>query len=77
MWEQACVARGFIPVRLRSSRKICEAYTSDTPWLHVLGLLRNPTGMNPLATEARSQRFGEMIQSLSSASPLRLNHPIK
>ena len=31
------VARGFIPVRLRSSRKI-------------LGPLRDPTGINPLAT---------------------------
>ena len=35
----ACVARGFIPVRLRSSRRF---------WR---GRLRRPTGINPLATE--------------------------
>jgi len=45
------VARGFIPARLRSSRK---TGTRDLPvetGSQGLGLLRNPTGINPLATE--------------------------
>jgi len=45
------VARGFIPARLRSSR---ETGTHDLPvetGSQGLGLLRSPTGINPLATE--------------------------
>ncbi len=44
------VARGFIPVGLRSSRK---TGTRDLPvetGSQGLGLLRSPTGINPLAT---------------------------
>ncbi|MXI46073.1 hypothetical protein GRW89_06085 [Pseudomonas moraviensis] len=49
------VARGFSetshrPVRLRSSRKPSEPGIPDTPSGMDLGLLRNPTGINPLAT---------------------------
>ena len=45
------VARGFIPARLCSSRK---TGTRDLPGetsAQGLGLLRSPTGINPLATE--------------------------
>jgi hypothetical protein len=44
------VVRGFIPARLRSSR---ETGTRDLPGetgSQGLGLLRSPTGINPLAT---------------------------
>ena len=47
------VARGFIPARLRSSRK---NGTRDLPVetdSQGLGLLRSPTGINPLATRDR------------------------
>ena len=44
------VVRGFIPVRLRSSRKHCGRGMSGEIRLQDLGLLRNPTGINPLAT---------------------------
>ena len=47
------VVRGFIPARLRSSRK---TGTRDLPGeigSQGLGLLRSPTGINPLATEDR------------------------
>ena len=47
------VARGFIPARLRSSRK---TGTRDLPGeigSQGLGLLRSPTGINPLATGDR------------------------
>jgi len=48
--EMMIVARGFIPARLRSSRK---TGTRDLPvetGSQGLGLLRSPTGINPLAT---------------------------
>ncbi|GLH19638.1 hypothetical protein BR1R3_23810 [Pseudomonas atacamensis] len=51
MTEMMTVARGFIPARLRSSRK---NGTHDLPvetGSQGLGLLRSPTGINPLATE--------------------------
>ncbi len=51
MTEMMTVVRGFIPVRLRSSRK---TGTRDLPGeidSQGLGLLRSPTGINPLATE--------------------------
>ena len=44
------VVRGFIPVRLRSSRKPETLGMSGEIRLQDLGLLRNPTGINPLAT---------------------------
>ncbi len=53
MTEMMTVARGFIPVGLRSSRK---TGTHDLPvetGSQVLGLLRSPTGINPLATGDR------------------------
>ena len=40
------MARGFIPVRLRSSRKTLKHGVTD----ETLGPLRSPTGINPLAT---------------------------
>ena len=50
MTEMMTVARGFIPARLRSSRK---PGSRDLPGEtgEGLGLLRSPTGINPLATE--------------------------
>ncbi len=51
--EMMTVVRGFIPARLRSSRK---TVTRDLPvetGSQVLGLLRSPTGINPLATGDR------------------------
>ncbi len=53
MTEMMTVVSGFIPARLRSSRK---AGTRDLPvetGSQVLGLLRSPTGINPLATGDR------------------------
>ncbi len=47
------VARGFIPARLRSSRKTGTRDLSVETGSQVLGLLRSPTGINPLATEDR------------------------
>ena len=44
------VARGFIPARLRSSRKPGTCDLPGETGSQVLGLLRSPTGMNPLAT---------------------------
>ena len=40
------VARGFIPVRVRSSRKTCGCGMTE----RTQGALRTPTGINPLAT---------------------------
>ena len=44
------VARGFIPARLRSSRKPGTCDFPGETGSQVLGLLRSPTGINPLAT---------------------------
>jgi hypothetical protein len=44
------VARGFIPDRLRSSRNPSEHSLTEKPHLPDLGLLRNPSGINPLTT---------------------------
>jgi len=44
------VARGFIPAGLRSSPESWQLGVSAKIELNVLGLLRNPTGINPLAT---------------------------
>jgi hypothetical protein len=46
------VVRGFIPDRLRSSRKTRQWDLPDRMRWMVLGLLRNPSGINPLATMA-------------------------
>ena len=45
------VARGFIPARLRSSRKTGTRNLPVETGSQGLGLLRSPTGINPLATE--------------------------
>jgi hypothetical protein len=45
------VARGFIPARLRSSRKPGSRDLPVETGSQGLGLLRSPTGINPLATE--------------------------
>ena len=45
------VARGFIPARLRSSRKTGTRDLPGETGSQGLGLLRSPTGINPLATE--------------------------
>ena len=47
------VVRGFIPARLRSSRKTGTRDLSVETGSQGLGLLRSPTGINPLATEDR------------------------
>jgi len=44
--DEADVARGFIPVGLRSSPQ----HSSVTPSRHGLRPLRSPTGINPLTT---------------------------
>ncbi len=45
------VVRGFIPARLRSSRKPGTCDFPGETGSQGLGLLRSPTGINPLATE--------------------------
>ena len=47
------VARGFIPARLRSSRKTGTRDVLVETGSQGLGLLRSPTGINPLATGNR------------------------
>ncbi|CAN1600068.1 protein of unknown function [Pseudomonas mediterranea] len=44
------VARGFIPARLRSSRSQIYAVFQKNLCAWLLGLLRSPAGINPLAT---------------------------
>ena len=44
------MVRGFIPVRLRSSREISQRGVSGKPCIQVLRLLRSRTGINPLTT---------------------------
>ncbi len=51
MTEMMIVVRGFIPARLRSSRKTGTRDLPGETGSQVLGLLRSPTGINPLATE--------------------------
>ena len=50
MTEMMTVARGFIPARLRSSRKTGTRDLPGETGSQGLGLLRSPTGINPLAT---------------------------
>ncbi len=50
MTEMMTVARGFIPARLRSSRKTGARDLPIETGSQGLGLLRSPTGINPLAT---------------------------
>jgi hypothetical protein len=45
------VVRGFIPARLRSGRKTGTRDLPGETGSQGLGLLRSPTGINPLATE--------------------------
>jgi len=47
------VARGFIPARLHSSRKPGTCDLPGETGSQGLGLLRSPTGINPLATGDR------------------------
>jgi hypothetical protein len=49
--EMMTVVRGFIPARLRSSRKTGTRDVLVETGSQGLGLLRSPTGINPLATE--------------------------
>jgi hypothetical protein len=49
--EMMTVVRGFIPARLRSSRGTGTRNLSVETGSQGLGLLRSPTGINPLATE--------------------------
>ena len=53
MTEMMTVARGFIPARLRSSRKTGARDLPVETGSQGLGLLRSPTGINPLATGDR------------------------
>ena len=48
--EMIFVARGFIPDGPRSGPSINYRGVSGTPHWVVLGLLRSPSGINPLAT---------------------------
>ncbi len=48
--DELFVARGFIPAGLRSSPKKVSGVVSDAPRWLVLGPLRGPAGINPLAT---------------------------
>ncbi len=50
MTEMMTVVRGFIPARLRSSRKNGTRDLPGETGSQGLGLLRSPTGINPLAT---------------------------
>jgi hypothetical protein len=50
------VARGFIPVRLQSSRETILCGVSGKFELQDLGLLCSPSGMNPLATNVYISR---------------------
>ncbi len=66
MTEMMIVARGFIPARLRSSRK---PGTRDLPLetgSQVLGLLRSRAGINPLATGDR----------ITTEDPITTGNPI-
>ncbi|MFJ4604850.1 hypothetical protein [Pseudomonas atacamensis] len=53
MTEMITVVRGFIPARLRSSRKTGTRDLPGETGSQGLGLLRSPTGINPLATRDR------------------------
>jgi hypothetical protein len=55
------VARGFIPAGLRSSPKMSSSYLPDTPQCQALGLLRSPTGINPLATRFCAQQWDRRV----------------
>ncbi len=57
------VARGFIPARLRSSRKTGTRDLPGETGSQGLGLLRSPTGINPLAT-------GDLIATEGSIAPV-------
>jgi hypothetical protein len=48
--SELLVARGFIPVRLRSSRKTIQLGSTGKMCSQDLGPLRSPAGINPLAT---------------------------
>ena len=66
------VARGFIPARLRSSRKPGTCDLPGETGSQVLGLLRSPTGINPLATEVPIAR-GDLIATedrIASEAPI-------
>jgi hypothetical protein len=49
--DEYSVARGFIPDGLRSSPEKGVCGVSGTPHWMALGLLRSPSGINPLTTE--------------------------
>jgi hypothetical protein len=58
------VVRGFIPDRLRSSREIIEHGMPDLPSCLVLGWLRHPSGINPLATNALKVPSGAGVKNM-------------
>jgi hypothetical protein len=58
-WLKYIVARGFIPAGLRSSPKTIQRGVSVKPGCLILGPLRRPTGINPLATGNSTHHRGE------------------
>ncbi|WP_207863469.1 hypothetical protein, partial [Pseudomonas sp. 71_D] len=58
--------RGFIPARLRSSRKTGTRDLPGETGSQGLGLLRSPTGINPLATGDR----------ITTEDPIAIEDPI-
>jgi len=62
------VARGFIPVRVRSSRKTCGCGMTE----RTQGALRTPTGINPLATLNPPHHINTLTTSISL--PQRCSH---
>jgi len=64
--EMMIVVRGFIPARLRSSRKTGTRDLPGETGSQGLGLLRSPTGINPLATE----------DLIATEDPIATGHPI-
>ncbi|WP_207843258.1 hypothetical protein, partial [Pseudomonas sp. 69_B] len=62
--EMMTVVRGFMPARLRSSRKPGTCDFPGETGSQGLGLLRSPTGMNPLATVIIPVKTGCSLQSV-------------
>jgi hypothetical protein len=58
------VVRGFIPDRLRSSRKISRRGVPAEIGLQGLGPLRSPSGINPLATVMGSSGAAALSDNL-------------
>ena len=69
--HNSTVARGFIPVGLRSNPKSCNRISPDIPSVSGLRLLRSRTGINPLTTEV-SCRLRAGFKSVCSRQSAQL-----